>query len=173
MTSFPTFQLPATPSSPTLEHPPPTHLACASHRVGMSDCYNTHLYPPSSVSFAWVPPILDTGLISKILNNWTSLVVQWIRICLPMQGTWVPSLIREDSTCRGTTKPRSHNYWAHALEPVSHDCRYPVPQLLKPACPRAHALQREEPLQPGVRAPPLSATRETSLTATKTQRSQK
>ena len=35
----------------------------------------------------------------------TSLVVQWIRICLPMQGTWVQFLVREDSTCCGATKP--------------------------------------------------------------------
>ena len=28
----------------------------------------------------------------------TSLVVQWLRICLP-QGTWVWSLVQEDSTC--------------------------------------------------------------------------
>ena len=25
----------------------------------------------------------------------TSLVIQWLRICLPMQGTWVRSLVRE------------------------------------------------------------------------------
>ena len=39
-----------------------------------------------------------------------SLVVQWLRIRLPMQGTRVPALVREDSTCRGATKPVSHNY---------------------------------------------------------------
>ena len=33
------------------------------------------------------------------------------RICLPMQGTWVWSLVQEDSTCHGATKPMSHNYW--------------------------------------------------------------
>ena len=52
----------------------------------------------------------------------TSLVVQWLRICLPMQGTWVRSLVWEDPTCHGATKPMHHNYWA---------CE---PQLLKPAC---------------------------------------
>ena len=39
-----------------------------------------------------------------------SLVVQWLRIRLPMQGVWVGALVREDPTCRGTTKPVSHNY---------------------------------------------------------------
>ena len=40
----------------------------------------------------------------------TSLVVQWLRIRLPMQGTWVRSLVQEDPTCRGATKPVRHNY---------------------------------------------------------------
>ena len=45
-------------------------------------------------------------------NCWagTSLMVQWIRICLPMQGTLVRSLVREDPTCCGATKPMRHNY---------------------------------------------------------------
>ena len=42
----------------------------------------------------------------------TSLVVQWIRICLSMQGTQVWSLVWEDSTCLGATKPMDHNYWS-------------------------------------------------------------
>ena len=37
-------------------------------------------------------------------RNWTSLVVQWIRLCLPMQRTRVWSLVREDSTCLRITK---------------------------------------------------------------------
>ena len=39
-----------------------------------------------------------------------SLVVQWLRICLPMQGTRVRALVWEDPTCRGATGPMSHNY---------------------------------------------------------------
>ena len=39
-----------------------------------------------------------------------SLVVQWLRIRLPMQETRVRSLIQEDSTCRGAIKLVSHNY---------------------------------------------------------------
>ena len=39
-----------------------------------------------------------------------SLVVQWLRIRLPMQRTQVPALVREDPTCRGETKPVRHNY---------------------------------------------------------------
>ena len=39
-----------------------------------------------------------------------SLVAQWLRIRLPMQGTWVRALVWEDPTCRGATKPVRHNY---------------------------------------------------------------
>ena len=31
-------------------------------------------------------------------ENRASLVVQWLRIHLPMQGTWVQSLVQEDLT---------------------------------------------------------------------------
>ena len=39
-----------------------------------------------------------------------SLVVQWLGICLPVQGTRVRALVREDPTCCGATKPVRHNY---------------------------------------------------------------
>ena len=39
-----------------------------------------------------------------------SLVVQWLRIRLPMQGTWVQALVWEDPTRCGATKPLRHNY---------------------------------------------------------------
>ena len=42
----------------------------------------------------------------------TSLVAQWLRICLPMQGTRVPALVQEDLTCHRATKPTCHNYWS-------------------------------------------------------------
>ena len=70
----------------------------------------------------------------KLQSKGASLVAQWLRICLPMQGTWVQALVREDPTCRGATKPVCHNYWACALEPASHNYWAHVPQLLKPAC---------------------------------------
>ena len=64
----------------------------------------------------------------KITSKGTSLVVQWLRICLPMQGTQVRSLVRGDSTCRGATKPMRCNY--RSLQR-----------------PRACALKLEKPLQ--------------------------
>ena len=45
-----------------------------------------------------------------MLGLGTSLVVQWLRILLPMQGTQVRPLVWEDPTCRGATKPVCHNY---------------------------------------------------------------
>ena len=40
----------------------------------------------------------------------TSLVAQWLRIHLPMQGTWVRALVWEDPRYCGATKPVCHNY---------------------------------------------------------------
>ena len=59
-------------------------------------------------------------------------MVKWIRIHLPIQGTWVRSLVREDPTCHGATKPICHHYRAHALGPVSHNYQARVLQLQKP-----------------------------------------
>ena len=73
----------------------------------------------------------------KILDFWTSLVAQWIEVCLPMQETQVLSLVWEDSTCLGAAELLHHNYWAHTLESVSrnycaHAPRACTPQLEKP-----------------------------------------
>ena len=59
---------------------------------------------------------LSQHLVSYNLNYLTeiSLVAQWLRILLPMQGTWVPSLVREDPTCCEAAKPMHHNYWTLA-----------------------------------------------------------
>ena len=72
----------------------------------------------NSVSF--FPSFIEINLTYKIVEG-ASLVAQWLRIHLLMQETQVRALVREDPTCRGATKPASHNYLAH------------VPQLLKPA----------------------------------------
>ena len=44
------------------------------------------------------------------LTTGTSLVVQWLRIHLPTQATWVRALVQEDPTSHGATKPVCHNY---------------------------------------------------------------
>ena len=54
----------------------------------------------------------------------TSLVVQWLRIHLPMQGTQVWSLIWEDPICFRATKPVGHKYWSRSTwEPMLHSKR--------------------------------------------------
>ena len=70
-------------------------------------------------------PSLDTGYQIQSLRSHlkypsgTSLVAQWLRILLPMQGTQDWALVWEGPTCRGAVKPVSRNYWACALEPSS------------------------------------------------------
>ena len=49
------------------------------------------------------------GMGSRV-NGRTSLVGQWLRVHLPMQGTRVQALVQEDPTCHGATKPVCHNY---------------------------------------------------------------
>ena len=66
--------------------------------------------------------------------NGASLVVQWLRICLPMQGTRVQTLVWEDPTCCRATRPVSHNYWAC----MSGAC---APQQERPRQWEAHAPQ--------------------------------
>ena len=51
----------------------------------------------------------------------------------PTQGTQVQSLVWEDSTCLGATKPMRYNYWAS------------VQQLLMPTCPNVHRPQLLSP----------------------------
>ena len=82
----------------------------------------------------------EEKVFEKIVAG-ASLVVQWLRIHLPIQGTRVRSLAREDATCRRATKPMGHNYWAcSATTTEAHT-------------PRARAPQQEKPLQWEVRAP--------------------
>ena len=53
------------------------------------------------------------GVKIMSLQNWgpgASLVVRWLRIPLSTQGTWVQSVLWEDPTCRGATKPVHHDY---------------------------------------------------------------
>ena len=58
-------------------------------------------------------PLLGIHLEKTIIQKYTcraSLVAQRLRICRPMQGTWVRALVWEDPTCRGATRLMSHNY---------------------------------------------------------------
>ena len=63
-----------------------------------------------------IPDVSERTLWMLLLNTslWASLVVQWLRVCLPVQGTWVWALVWEDPTCRRAARPVSHEYWACA-----------------------------------------------------------
>ncbi|KAJ8783825.1 hypothetical protein J1605_008868 [Eschrichtius robustus] len=63
-------------------------------------------------NWARVPQLLSlrSRACEPQLPSPTSLVAQWLRIRLPMQGTRVQALVWEDPTCRGATKPVHHNY---------------------------------------------------------------
>ena len=50
----------------------------------------------------------------------TPLVIQWTKIHLPMQRTWVWSLVWEDSTCCKVTKPVLRSYWAYTATNEAH-----------------------------------------------------
>ena len=80
------------------------------------------------------------------LDIWASLVVQWLRILLPMQGTWVQSLVQEDPTCCGATKPACCNYWARVLQLLSPRSRAHAPNK------RSH--RNEKPAAPQQRVAP-------------------
>ena len=54
-------------------------------------------------------PSTEIETVIKNLLTGASLVVRWLRVCLPMQGTRVRALVWEDPTCRGATGPVSHN----------------------------------------------------------------
>ena len=91
-------------------------------------------------------------VFSKVSWNqstiWISLVAQWLRIRLPMQGARVRALVREDPTCRGATKPVRRNYWAREPQLLS-----PRAATTEPCVPRARAPQQEKPPQWEARAP--------------------
>ena len=60
--------------------------------------------------FSHHTPSLWASLQPQDWDSWASLVAQWLGVCLPMQGTRVQALVWEDPTCRGATRPVSHNY---------------------------------------------------------------
>ena len=86
-------------------------------------------------------PLIDSYIKKRkaVTSCWLSakersgapLVVQWIRLCLPVQGTQVRFLLWEDPTCPRATKPMQQapeptccNCWSprspHAYSPLPH-----------------------------------------------------
>ena len=77
-----------------------------------------------TLEVGWSPGRWPRGAGTGGWEKWlfgASLVAQWLRILLPMQGTRVRFLVREDPTCCGAPRPVHHNSRGCALEPVSHN----------------------------------------------------
>ena len=70
-------------------------------------------------------------------------MAQWLRIRLPMQGTWVQALVRESPTCHRATKP------CGLATKLNHEPQLPSPcaTTTEAQAPRARALQQEKPPQ--------------------------
>ena len=107
----------------------------------------------------------------KTQYDGTSMMVQWLKILLPMQGTWVRALVPEDPTCHRATKPVSHNYQACALEPMSPN--YWSLRALEPVLCNKRSHHNEKPVHCSEEKPRLAATSKSPRAATKTQCSQK
>ena len=187
-------------TNPKMTGPQPAFSKCPLLRTELSlkslavhgsilqiQCLQFPLFAPTSKSSA---ECLRTGNFHQQWDFWfwsrkerkmyygISPLVQWIRIRLPVQGTRVQSLVREDPTHLRAAKPG-----CHSTEPVPF--RACEPQILSPRAatpealaPRPHALNKrghrsEQPAHHSQEQPPLAATRESPLAATKTQPSQK
>ena len=88
-----------------------------SQRVGHNWATSLHNF----ISFCRIRNNVYTTYSTQSSRKWnsraknivgTSLVVQWLRIRLPMQGTQVWSPVQEDPTCHKATKPMHHSYWS-------------------------------------------------------------
>ena len=106
------------------------------------------------------------GEWTHLKTKGTSLLVQWIIIHLPVQGTWVQSLVWETSTCHRATK-------AHEPQLLS-----PHTASTKACAPRACVPRQEKPPQWEThpllqRSAPAHCTRESLCAAMKTQHNQK
>ena len=87
----------------------------------------------------------------------TILLVQWLRIHLPIKGTLVQSLVQKNATCHGQLSP----------------CATTTEPMLQSACSATRSHCSEKPMHCNQRIAPLAATKENIRAATKTQHSQK
>ena len=102
-------------------------LGGEKHQEGLWKLGNLHVGEQMSGEMEWVSLSKTT---QKLLQ--TSLVVQQTWICLPMQGTWVESLVQEDTKCWGATEPTRLNLWSPCtLEAVLWNKRSPCSRQLE------------------------------------------
>ena len=154
-------------------------------------------YPFSSGSSQPSNPTGVSCIASRFFTNWAireayckilansfnslkkyrvSLAVQWLRILLPMQRTWIQSLVQEDSThhratklCTTTTKPRLYSSGAGTTGTMC--LNYGSPRPWSPwSVTREAAVTKST--HHNYRVAPLTATRESLCAVMKTQHRQ-
>ena len=122
----------------------------------------------------WLNPALSYNTICSEIDSLkmgvqgTSPMVQWLGVCLPMQGKRVRSLVLEDPTFCAAAKPVSCSRWAGALQPEarskrgrhnekpshrSSDTAQPVLKKKKECPRRVRKWERLWPRQPGLQRP--------------------
>ena len=90
---------------------PPDALKADPGYTGQLDRPHGPFMRENGMVAKWGPSVPEVPLffIKRVpVAGWTSLVVQRLRVHLPMQGTQVGSLVLEDPTCLGATKPVCH-----------------------------------------------------------------
>ena len=124
----PSVKLPKPPAQGSLLFLPHPKSIQSTSKPGASCLDNPHLSTHYSSPHSLLPhhmtlgrqpppPTPDSSYITaKVMllehKSGTSLVAQWLRICLPRQRTQIRSLVQEDSTCQGALEPLCYSYWA-------------------------------------------------------------
>ena len=90
-----------------------------------------------------------------------------------IQRTYVPSLVQENPTCNRAAKSMHQNYWACALEHLSHNYQACEPRLQKPVLCNKRSHSNGKPAHRNEEQPPLTATRPSPCTAMKTHDNKK
>ena len=144
----------------------PLRLSFRHHLLNQQVLGFSILYPRKMINLSPQHWSTFKAFYLKQLLLGTSLVAQWLRIHLPMQGTQVWALVREDPPCCGATKPVRHNYWACVLQLLKPTC-------LEPVLCNKRSYRNEKPAHRNEEQLPLAATKENPCATTKTQHSQK
>ena len=140
-----------------------------SLRIEYSERPSSHWIKPASETWSWFPAegvhISHQKTDLPFRNGesglpwWFSGKASW----LPIQGTWIWSLVQKDPTCCRATKPTAHNCWAQVPQPLrlcpravlhnkrSH-CNGKLTQLLIESRPAHHIEKKpysnKDPVQP-------------------------
>ena len=144
------------PFPPPGDLPDRTHVSCIgrwivhhlSHLINSSGSYllsGNHISGILWKSFTFVAEEVVTtqhliwSTFSSFLvirQSQNSLVVQGLKTHLPVQGTCIRSLVQEDATCCGATKPVHRNYWGPHTPKLCSSTREQLPLTArgKPTC---------------------------------------